>query len=130
MESRLNSNPNSESSNGRWNAVGPRVPEDFPRSTTVLSEQPEEQRKSRGRVWGRRIFMVVVVLFCIELGMALVVLPWLSVWTANSLLQGHPQVQSFLGNYFVRGAFTGLGLIDIWIGVWEAVHYRDHPEAG
>ena len=70
---------------------------------------------------------VVLVLFCIELGLALTVLPWLNVWTENSLLAGLPQLREFLGNYFVRGAFTGLGLIDIWIGIWEAVHYRDHP---
>ncbi len=72
--------------------------------------------------------MVVLVLFCIELGMALVVLPWLSVWTENSLLQRVPEARTILNNFFVRGAFTGLGLIDIWIGVWEAVHYRDNPE--
>lgn len=71
--------------------------------------------------------MVILVLFCIELGLALTVLPWLSVWTENSLLAGLPQLKAFLGNYFVRGAFTGLGIIDIWIGVWEAVHYRDRP---
>jgi hypothetical protein len=26
----------------------------------------------------------------------------------------------------VRGLISGLGLLDIWIGVSEAVHYRDH----
>jgi hypothetical protein len=25
----------------------------------------------------------------------------------------------------VKGVITGIGLIDIWIGIWEAVHYRD-----
>ena len=97
----------------------------------VVAEEPgtttAASRNSRGRAWGRRIFMVVLVLFCIELGLALTVLPWLNVWTENSLLAGLPQLREFLGNYFVRGAFTGLGLIDIWIGIWEAVHYRDHP---
>jgi hypothetical protein len=26
----------------------------------------------------------------------------------------------------MRGLVSGLGLLDIWIGVSEAVHYRDH----
>jgi hypothetical protein len=26
---------------------------------------------------------------------------------------------------FVRGAVSGLGLLDIWLGVIEAVRYRD-----
>ncbi len=129
MESRLNVNPNPESSHERWDTAtsGPHATGEFSHAATMLSDKPATPR-SRGRIWARRLFMVVLVLFCIELGMALVVLPWLSVWTANSLVQSYPQLQSFLGNYFVRGAFTGLGLIDIWIGVWEAVHYRDNPE--
>jgi hypothetical protein len=31
-----------------------------------------------------------------------------------------------LDNGTVRGLISGLGLLDIWIGVSEAVHYRDH----
>jgi hypothetical protein len=133
VESRLKANPNPEPNNERWNAVasGPRSSEPFPRSTAMISEERDAStdvpQRSRGHIWGRRIFMVVLVLFCIELGMALVVLPWLSVWTENSLLRSYPQLRSFMAQYFVRGAFTGLGLIDIWIGVWEAVHYRDVP---
>ena len=108
---------------------GPQNAELFPRSSTAISDEPPAPRhKSRARVWARRLLMVVLVLFCLELGMALVVLPWVSVWTENTLVQRFPQVRDVLSNYFVRGAFTGLGLIDIWIGVWEAVHYRDHPE--
>jgi hypothetical protein len=30
-----------------------------------------------------------------------------------------------IGNNFVRGAISGIGIIDLWIGIWEAVHYRD-----
>jgi hypothetical protein len=25
----------------------------------------------------------------------------------------------------VRGVITGIGLVDVWIGIWEAVHYKD-----
>jgi hypothetical protein len=129
VENCLKANSNPESEQKRW---GTPQGDLFPRGTAALSEEPApltaRAKRSRARVWGRRLLMVIVVLFCIELGMALVVLPWLSVWTENSLLQNLPQARSFLSNFFVRGAFTGLGLIDIWIGVWEAVHYRDNPE--
>jgi hypothetical protein len=30
-----------------------------------------------------------------------------------------------LTNYFVRGIVSGLGVIDIFIGIWEAVNYRE-----
>ncbi len=74
--------------------------------------------------WMRRVSIVVYVLFCLEVGMLLVLLPWTRVWTENSLLAGYPQVQVFLSQGFVRGLVSGLGLVDIWLGVWEALRYR------
>jgi hypothetical protein len=76
-------------------------------------------------LWIRRLKLVLFVLFCIELGMLLAVLPWTRVWTENSLLTAHPDLRSFLQHDFLRGAITGLGLIDIWLGIREAVNYRE-----
>ena len=86
---------------------------------------PAEERVSRVTVWLHRLSLVVLVVFCIELGMLLAVLPWTPVWVNNSLLAAHPLAKSILQGNFVRGIITGLGLVDIWIGIWEAVHYRD-----
>lgn len=76
-------------------------------------------------VWAQRLKLVVFVLFCIELGMLLAVLPWTRVWSENSLLAAYPTVRAVLQFEFVRGAVTGLGLVDIWLGIREAVNYRD-----
>jgi hypothetical protein len=67
-------------------------------------------------------------LFCLEVGIVLTVLPWTRIWTENSLLLGHRQVQEFLQQNFVRGLVSGLGLIDIWMGIAEAIRYREGPE--
>jgi hypothetical protein len=75
--------------------------------------------------WTQRIFLVVFVIFCIELGMLLVVLPWLPVWTSNGLLAHFPGLRELVAQNFFRGAMSGIGLLDIWIGIWEAVHYRE-----
>ena len=40
-------------------------------------------------------------------------------------LGAHPDLRALFQNNFLRGVATGLGLIDIWIGIWEAVHYHD-----
>ncbi len=80
---------------------------------------------SRGSVWLHRVWLVIFVIFCVELGMLLSVLPWTRVWTDNSLLAAHSGWHAFLRNNFVRGVITGVGLVDVWIGIWEAVHYRD-----
>jgi len=86
---------------------------------------PSSQPVPRYVVWSHRLSLVVFVVFCIELGMLLAILPWTTVWNQNSFLGSYPSIRSLAQNNFVRGVATGLGLIDIWIGIWEAVHYRD-----
>jgi hypothetical protein len=80
---------------------------------------------NRAELWMRRFSMLVFVVFCIWIGMLLAVLPWTDAWTQNNILMRHPSLRSFFAMYFVRGAASGLGLIDVWVGVWQAVHYRE-----
>ena len=76
-------------------------------------------------VWLQRIFLVVYVVFCIELCVVLVALPWTALWTSNNLLVHWPEVRRFLAHGFVRGAISGLGLLDVWLGIAEAINYRE-----
>jgi len=75
-------------------------------------------------LWLQRLFVIVYVVFCIELGLALVALPW-TPWWNNPLLAHLPTLRHFLQLGFVRGAVSGLGILDLWLGISEAVHYRD-----
>jgi hypothetical protein len=86
---------------------------------------PPEGKVSRTNIWLHRLSLVIFVIFCIELGMLLAVLPWTRIWTDNSLLAAHPAWRALGQDNFVRGIITGIGLVDVWIGIWEAVHYRD-----
>jgi hypothetical protein len=90
-----------------------------------LSGSFSSQNPSGLTLWAHRLSMVILVVFCIELGMLLTVLPWTRVWTENSLLTSYPPLSAALRNLFVRGAITGLGLLDIWIGIGDAVRYTD-----
>ncbi len=83
------------------------------------------EKASRTTIWLHRFSLVIFVMFCIELGLLLTVLPWTRVWTDNSLLVMHPTLKGVLQDNFVRGLITGLGVVDVWIGIWEAVHYHD-----
>ena len=101
----------------------------IPEAVTIPVQQPEtvpaRTPAPRGVIWLHRLSLVIFVVFCIELGMLLAILPWTTVWNQNSFLGNYPALKSFVQNNFVRGIATGLGLIDIWIGIWEAVHYHD-----
>src|SRR5579871_2156010 len=78
-------------------------------------------------VWLQRLSLFVLVLFCVYLGVLVMVLPWWTrVWDHNMFIQARPWLATLLHNGAVRGIVSGLGLLDIWIGVSEAVHYRDY----
>jgi hypothetical protein len=77
-------------------------------------------------VWLQRISLFILVIFCVYLGVIVAVLPWWrSIWDYNGLFLSHPHVWAVMRLGPVRGVISGLGLLDIWIGISEAVHYRD-----
>ena len=78
-------------------------------------------------VWLQRLSLVVLVIFCLYLGLLLAVLPWLTqMWDRNELLLQFPTLHSILIKGWVRGLVSGLGLLDLWIGISELIHYRDY----
>jgi hypothetical protein len=96
---------------------------DVSRSVSTIS--PGRPRPTP--VWLQRTSLFVLVLFCVYLGVIVMVLPWWTrIWDHNNLFDTYPAVAAFLHNGAVRGIISGLGLIDIWIGISEAVHYRDY----
>jgi len=94
--------------------------------------QPAETARQRGTgsvapVWLQRLSLFVLVLFCVYLGVLVMILPWWTrVWDHNMYIQSRPALAAVLQNGAMRGLISGLGLLDIWIGISEAVHYRDH----
>ena len=71
------------------------------------------------------MFVAIFVLVCVQMGIMLVILPWTRFWTDNTLLLRNLSLREFVLQDFVRGLVSGLGLVDIWIGIWEGVHYRE-----
>jgi len=80
-------------------------------------------------LWLHRFAVLIFVLLCAGSGVTLAILPWSLQWTDNYLLLRFPFLQPFVTNGFVRGICTGLGLLDLWIGFAEAVHYHEEKPA-
>jgi hypothetical protein len=57
----------------------------------------------------------LVVLICFELGVLLILAPWSAFWERNYFLDRYPELIPIFLNPFLRGAITGLGLLDVWI---------------
>jgi hypothetical protein len=97
----------------------------LPVESKPVPSAPPDARVTRTTIWLHRLSLVIFVIFCIELGLLLAVLPWTRIWTDNSLVAAHPSWRALVQDNFVRGVITGIGLVDVWLGIWEAVHYRD-----
>ncbi len=90
------------------------------------SGNPNEGKEASAPIWLQRLSLTVLVLFCVYLGALVAVLPWWPrVWDENPFFFAHPELNRVLHIGWVRGVISGLGLLDLWIGISEAVHYRE-----
>ena len=69
-----------------------------------------------------RLLAVAFILFCFEIGLFLVFVPWSNLWEHNALLLYLP-VRALLMNNFVRGAVSGLGVVDVFLGLGELTRF-------
>ena len=90
-----------------------------------LDETSRNQEPSRAQLWLHRISVFLFVLISAVAGVLLVILPWTPEWTDNYLLLSYPELRTWVSSGFFRGICSGLGLLDIWIGFWEALHYHE-----
>jgi hypothetical protein len=80
-----------------------------------------------------RLLAVAFILFCFEIGLFLMFVPWSGLWENNLLLAYTPGLRFIVLNNFFRGAVSGLGLIDFMLGLvelatfWKSLHIVDRP---
>ena len=106
-------------------------PAETPQSENFASPvatSPEPARVvSRAQIWMHRLLVLLFVFVCAAAGVLLVIVPWLPQWTDNIFLVRYPALRDIVANGFFRGLCSGLGVLDIWIGFSEAVHYHEDP---
>lgn len=62
---------------------------------------------------------VVYLLFCIEVGLVLLLLPWTLLWDNNYFFSLQPQHSEIWLSNHLRGAVSGVGLVNLWMGLQE-----------
>ncbi len=77
-----------------------------------------------GPGWFQRVGSILLIIFCLELGLFLLVYPWTDGWSDNYfawVLRGSVQASwhEFWNNSYVRGAVSGIGAVNLWIAVTE-----------
>lgn len=61
----------------------------------------------------------LLVTYFLEAGLLLSVAPWAEFWDRHVLLLWFPALRPLVGNAFVRGAVTGVGLVTLLAGLIE-----------
>lgn len=60
--------------------------------------------------------LLLVALF-LEAGFVLVIVPWSSFWDRNYFAESLPFLQAIISSNYVRGAVSGLGVVNIAAGI-------------
>src|ERR1700722_7516399 len=96
-----------------------------PSGSTVQERQSAPQGPSRLPLWLRRVGRNLYVMIRIYIGGIVRVMSWgAPLWADNQLLNHFPRLAAFLMYGAVRGVVSGLGLLNLWIAIVEAVHFR------
>lgn len=82
-----------------------------------------------------RLSVIFFIVLCLEVGIVLTFLPWihpfgLSDWADNYLLlyaarkTGLMSLQHAMASGWVRGAVSGLGVLNLLMAFWEMAHFK------
>ena len=82
-----------------------------------------------------KITVIVYILICFEVGILLLILPWTQYWEENVFLYfisgrlNAQWIQTFLTSGYMRGAVTGLGVLNILAGMRDIFKFSDSVKA-
>jgi hypothetical protein len=82
-----------------------------------------------------KLTVIFFITLCLLAGTVLTVFPWFSFgrvgdWGNNQLLiwlsqnLGTPALQNIIASGWVRGAVTGLGVLNLVLGFWEIINFE------
>jgi hypothetical protein len=76
-----------------------------------------------GPAWFGSVMSVLFIIFCLELGLFLLIYPWTDWWASNyfawSAKNNVQHWNELWNNTYVRGAISGIGAVNLWIALTE-----------
>ncbi len=100
-------------------------------SRTAAGPQIEDPApRARARFWHHRVWAICFTIFALEIGLFLAVFPWMDSWDINHFQRWFPRLQDLWENTYLRGAVSGLGLVNVYIACGEVIRLIRRPRAG
>lgn len=75
------------------------------------------------RSWFARLSGLAWIILCFELGVFLLIYPWMDGWGRNDFANWRPGWRDLWVNPYLRGAVSGLGVVNICISLRELYRY-------
>ena len=70
-------------------------------------------------------------MFFVQVGLLLIVMPWWpAFWEHNYFALAWPPLRTFLSNDFVRGAVSGLGVVNLFAGFADLAYFFTPGDPG
>ena len=60
---------------------------------------------------------LIYIAYFLEVGLVLELVPWTGFWDRNYFLGVVPELRALFSNHFVRGAVSGLGVLNLFAGL-------------
>jgi hypothetical protein len=100
------------------------TPETTPTSEAARDSGPPVSQGTQART-RRRLWVFLFAIFAFEVGIFLVVFPWMDSWTLNhlpSFFPGHEiELQDLWDDTYFRGSLSCLGLLNVYIALLQAI---------
>lgn len=106
-------------------SVFPQSPDANPDPAGKRPEHGHGQSPHQVPRWLQYLELSVRVVVRLYVGLVLVFLPWTHFWSDNRLLLLAPHLAFIALNGVTRGIVSGLGLLNIWIGIHDAIHFKE-----
>ncbi len=91
----------------------------------VQPQQPLEELAETPRpAWYHKLGMVLFIVVCFEVGLFLLLFPWMQYWRNNTISSLAPWVHDLWNSSFFRGALSGVGLVNLYISIAELIRLR------
>jgi hypothetical protein len=99
-------------------------PPDPPSAPPYAAPPPPDPRAPEYREyrWYHKVWAVLFITFCLDIGLFLLISPWTDAWD-NFAAYTHA-LRPYCDNLYVRGAISGLGVINLYISLGEVFRLR------
>ena len=74
--------------------------------------------------WYQRLFAVLLATLCLLVGIFLLLFPWSPQWNDSYIPHLVPALRRVWGNLYLRGAVSGMGMVNLYISLVDVFRLK------